>query len=253
YGIREHAMSACMNGLALYGFIPYGGTFFVFSDYLKPALRLSAMMGLKVVYVLTHDSIGLGEDGPTHQPIEHLTSLRSIPGVQVLRPADALETLRAWKMALDFQGPTVLALSRQSLPSFERLSTSIEDEFEGGYCCLEDANPEVTLFASGSEVSLALKTAQNLKEQGKNTRVISVLCLEKFLKTKFFQRISADCSHKVAIEAAHPMPWYQVVGQKGQIFGIETFGASAPFEKVYEHFGLTPKNITTKVLAALTT
>jgi len=255
YGVREHGMGAIMNGLAIYGgFIPFGGTFLVFTDYLHPALRLSALMGLRVIYVMTHDSIGLGEDGPTHQPIEHLASLRAMPGVNVMRPADAVEVAECWKIAIESSNnPSVLALTRQKLPA---LRTTPADEnlcARGGYVLIENEEAVVTLMATGSEVSLAVNVQKALTEQGIEARVVSLPCWELFDKQDpdYKSHVLGGDSLKVAIEAASPFGWERYTGTDGLIFGLDHFGASAPFEDLYKHFGLTTDHIVNTITAAL--
>lgn len=256
YGVREHAMGAIMNGLSLYGgFVPYGGTFLVFSDYLRPALRLSALMGQGVIYVLTHDSIGLGEDGPTHQPIEHLAALRAIPNVHNFRPADALETLECWEIALkNRHTPSVLALSRQDLPTLRNpeADLSINASARGAYVISEGSlPPKITLVATGSEVSLAVDVQNALAQHGAGATVISMPCQELFWaqSESYREALFPKDQPIVAIEAASPLSWYRLVGERGMIFGIETFGMSAPAADVYDHFGLTPKAITETIAA----
>jgi len=256
YGVREHAMGAIMNGLSLYGgFVPYGGTFLVFSDYLRPALRLSALMAQGVIYVLTHDSIGLGEDGPTHQPIEHLAALRAIPNVHNFRPADALETLECWDIALKNRHiPSVLALSRQDLPTLRNPEAdfSINASARGAYVISEGSlPPKITLVATGSEVSLAVDVQNALAQHGAGATVVSMPCQELFWAQSESYREALFPKDRpiVAIEAASPLSWYRLVGEKGMIFGIDTFGMSAPAADVYDHFGLTPKAVTEKIVA----
>jgi transketolase len=257
YGIREHAMGAIMNGISLYGgFIPYGGTFLVFSDYLRPALRLSALMHQGVIYVLTHDSIGLGEDGPTHQPIEHLAALRAIPNVHVFRPADAVETLECWELALKNRTtPSVLALSRQDLPTLRhpKLEVSVNASAHGAYLVSESAlSAQITLVATGSEVSLAVDVQTHLATQNIGATVISMPCQELFWAQDeaYRQTLFPKDRPVVAIEAASPLSWYRLVGDKGLIIGIETFGVSAPAPDAYRDFGLTVETIVEKILAA---
>ncbi|MBA4749100.1 MAG: transketolase [Alphaproteobacteria bacterium] len=253
YGIREHAMAAAMNGLALHGgFVPYSGTFLVFSDYCRPAIRLAALMKQRVIHVMTHDSIGLGEDGPTHQPIEHLSSLRAIPGLQVLRPADCLEAADCWEMALTYQGPSVMALTRQALPTLRREKENLSQK--GAYI-LEEATKDhkVTLIATGSEVSIAAAVRAALEEKGIGTRLVSMPCTLRFDQTSKAYRTSVLAPHtlRVAIEAASSWGWERYVGEDGLIFGIDTFGASAPYQDLYAHFGLTAPAITDAVTSYL--
>jgi transketolase len=255
YGVREHAMGAIMNGLSLYGgFVPYGGTFLVFSDYLRPALRLSALMAQGVIYVLTHDSIGLGEDGPTHQPIEHLAALRAIPNVHNFRPADAVETLECWELALkNRHTPSVLALSRQDLPTLRNPEAdfSINASARGAYVISEGSlPPKITLVATGSEVSLAVDVQNALAQHGVGATVVSMPCQELFWAQSESYREALFPKDRpiVAIEAASSLSWYRLVGERGMIFGIDTFGMSAPAADVYDHFGLTPKAITENIV-----
>ncbi len=247
YGIREHGMAAAMNGLALHGgFIPYGGTFLVFADYLRPALRLSALMGLRAIYVLTHDSIGLGEDGPTHQPVEHLASLRAMPNVLVMRPADAVETAECWAAALEqAHRPTVLALSRQNLPTLRAAYGHENLSAKGGYVAVEASAPRAaTLIATGSEVALAAEAAKALEAEGIPTAVVSLPCWELFDEqpAAYRRKVLGETGVRVAIEAAAPMGWERYVGDAGAIIGMPGFGASAPAEKLFEHFGFTVDN-----------
>lgn len=253
YGIREHAMAAMMNGVALHkGFIPYAGTFLVFTDYCRPAIRLSALMKQRVIYVMTHDSIGLGEDGPTHQPIEHLWSLRIIPNLYVFRPADTIETAECWQVALESQEtPSILALTRQALPTL-RWASRENLSAKGAYVFQEDTEADVTLIATGSELSLALETREVLQDYGVKTRIVSMPCTALFdQQSSQYKEGVLGRGLKVSIEAGHPLGWRSYVGEKGLTFGIETFGESAPAPKVYEHFGLTPKAIAEKVLHQL--
>ena len=252
FGVREHAMGAVMNGMALHGgVLPYGGTFLVFSDYMRPAIRLAAMMGLHVIYVFTHDSIGLGEDGPTHQPIEMLSMLRGVPNVTVVRPADAVETAEAWKLALEHQdGPVALALTRQKLPPLDRsgLDPTTSGVEKGAYV-LADADgrdPEVVLIATGSEVAVALEAREKLQQKGIAARVVNMPCAEAFDRQGQSYRDSVlppNVRTRVAIEAGHPMSWYKWVGLDGGVIGIETFGASAPQERLFEEFGITAEAV----------
>lgn len=242
YGIREHAMAAVMNGLALHGgIIPYGGTFFVFSDYMRPAMRLSALMGLRVIYVLTHDSIGVGEDGPTHQPIEHLASYRSMPNILTFRPCDVVETAEAWQCAINsINEPSILALSRQNLPLLR--TTSKENKtMKGGYIIAgESQNRQATILATGSEVSLAVEAMKALKEEGINVAVVSMPCWELFEKqSQEYKDSVLGKAPKIAIEAASPFGWERYTGTSGTVLGISGFGASGPASALYEHFGLT--------------
>lgn len=247
YGVREHGMAAIMNGIALHGgFIPYGGTFLIFTDYCRPSIRLSALMGVRVIYVMTHDSIGLGEDGPTHQPIEHLASLRAIPNLLVFRPADEVEVAECWMLAVSSQkSPSVLALTRQKL---NHLRDDISQNFSAfGAYVLKEAKGQrkVTLLATGSEVEIALKAQGILEEKGIPTAVVSMPCWELFEKqNKTYQEsVLGKDTLRVAIEAASPFGWEKYVGDKGVIIGMRRFGASAPYERLYHEFGFTPENI----------
>ncbi len=247
FGIREHAMGAILNGMALHGgFIPYGGTFLVFADYMRPAIRLAALMKQHVIYVFTHDSIGLGEDGPTHQPVEQLTSLRCIPGLTVLRPADASETVEAWRVAVEHKsGPVALVLSRQKLPFIDRSARTAAVHVErGAYVLgntLDGTAAQAIILASGSEVAIALAAQQTLAEDGIATRVVSAPSLELFAQQplKYRDAVLPAGVPRVAVEAAHPMSWYRWVGDHGVVIGIETFGASAPAPKLYAEYGIT--------------
>jgi transketolase len=247
FGIREHGMGSIMNGMALHGgIIPYGGTFLVFADYMRPAIRLAALMKQQAIYVFTHDSIGLGEDGPTHQPVEHLASLRCIPGLLVLRPADAAETAEAWRMALRYRtGPSAIVLTRQKLPLIDRTTHAAVSGAHKGAYVLKDAPAgqvaTAVILASGSEVEIALKAQAELAAAGTATRVVSMLSMEVFgAQDATYQASVLPAGVKrVAIEAAHPMSWHRWVGTDGVIVGIETFGASAPFQKLYEEYGIT--------------
>jgi len=244
YGIREHAMAAAMNGIALHGgLIPYGGTFLVFSDYARPAMRLSSLMGLRVVYVMTHDSIGLGEDGPTHQPVEHLAALRAIPNHHVFRPADAMETMECWELALaEAQTPATIALTRQGLPAV-RVEPAPENRCARGAYELATAGADaaVTIFATGSEVHLALEARQRLEAAGHPTRVVSVPCMELFERqTPDYRRaIIGNAPIRIAIEAGVEQGWRRFLGEDGVFIGMNSFGASGPYKALYEHFGIT--------------
>ena len=254
FGIREHAMGAICNGMALYGcFIPYGATFLVFSDYCRSAVRLSALMQQQVVYIFTHDSYAVGEDGPTHQPIEHTASLRLIPGLQVIRPADALETSLAWYSAMKYHnGPTALILTRQKLPLLPRVEGFDQTlPLTGGYVLADVANPAVVLMASGSEVSLALDAAKLLAERGVAARVVSVPDLGTFLAQPLEYRRSVLPAgvKRVALEAGRGESFGKLLGEEGLFIGWEQFGASAPAEVLAEQFGLTPAKVTERVAA----
>ena len=244
YGVREHAMAAMMNGLALHrGIIPYGGTFLVFTDYMRPALRLSALMGQRVVYVMTHDSIGLGEDGPTHQPVEHLAALRAIPNLNVMRPADAVETAECWALALAARStPSVIALTRQGVPPARRVHVDENLCARGAYeLAPASSTAKATLFATGSEVEIALEARTTLEADGIPARVISVPCQELFeaQDESYRSEILGRDTVRVAIEAASPMGWERFVGVEGAIIGMTSFGESAPAPELYKHFGLT--------------
>jgi transketolase len=243
YGVREHGMAAAMNGLAVHGgVIPYGGTFLVFADYCRPAIRLSALMGLRVVYVMTHDSIGLGEDGPTHQPVEHLASLRAIPNLRVFRPADAVETAECWELALAAQrNPSVLALTRQSVPTLRRGMTAENLSARGAYVLAEaEGTRQVTLLATGSEVALAMAARDLLRARGVASAVISMPCWALFDGQEPAYRAGVLGSvPRVAVEAASPFGWERYIGEGGAMLGMTGFGASAPVEDLYRHFGIT--------------
>ena len=249
-------MGAIMNGMGLHGgIIPYGGTFLVFSDYMRPAIRLAALMGVQAIYVFTHDSIGLGEDGPTHQPIEHLTALRCIPNLLVLRPADADEVSEAWRVAIAHRtGPSAIVLTRQKLSYYNESARARAGVPRGAYV-VADTNgvPNVVLMASGSEVEIALAAREQLAANGVNARVVSCPSLELFARQDASYRASVLPAGvpRVAVEAAHPMSWYQWVGDTGAIVGISTFGASAPAPTLYEKFGISADNVTATVTQLL--
>ena len=249
YGVREHGMAAVMNGLALYGgLIPYGGTFLIFSDYCKPSIRLSALMGLKVIYIFSHDSIGLGEDGPTHQPIEQLAGLRAIPNLNVFRPADINETLECWEMALkNHNTPSVIALSRQKVPYINPVNSG-ENKCEKGAYVVKITSHEsnVTIIASGTEVELALKVQEKLLENNIHSKVVSMPCIELFDKQSedFRNDVIEQDSLIITLEAGSIMSWQKYVKNKGINIGIDQFGESAPYKEVYNHFGLSEEKIT---------
>mgnify|MGYP001810099972 CR=1 FL=1 len=248
YGIREHAMGAVMNGLALHGgVVPFAGTFLVFADYCRPAIRLAALMGVKVVYVFTHDSIGLGEDGPTHQPVEHLATLRAIPNCLVLRPGDANEVAEAWRTTLTHTGgPVCLILTRQKVAFIDRTTHGAASGVARGAYVLHDvANPQVVLIGTGSEVDLAVKAATQLGAAGVRARVVSMPSMELFAAQSPEYRASVFPAGvpRVAVEAAHPQSWYRWVGDTGAIVGLERFGASAPFGTLYKEFGITVERV----------
>ncbi|ANK80335.1 MAG: transketolase [Rhizobiales bacterium NRL2] len=246
YGVREHGMAAAMNGMALHGgVIPYGGTFLVFTDYCRPSIRLSALMGQRVIYVMTHDSIGLGEDGPTHQPVEHLAALRAIPNVRVFRPADAVETAECWRLALAHDsGPSVLALSRQGTPQVRAEAKDLSAR--GGYILKEAAGEaKVTLIATGTEVALALAARKQLQADSIPTSVVSMPCREIFdaQDEDYRNQTLRPGTVRIAVEAASPFGWERYVGENGGFVGMTGFGASAPADQLYEHFGITPAAI----------
>ena len=251
YGVREHAMSGIMNGLALHSsFIPYGGTFLVFSDYCKPSMRLSALMKKRVIYVMTHDSIGLGEDGPTHQPIEQLSGLRSIPNLNVLRPADRMETIECWEEALkNSKTPSVLSLTRQNLDPIRKKYSNTNKCSFGAYEVLRtNKKISLTIIASGSEVSLAIKTSHKLAKEKIYSKVISMPCQEIFdlQSTSYKKKILGETKKKISIEASSTDSWKKYIGDEGLTFGIDTFGKSAPYKDIYKHFGLTITDIAFK-------
>ena len=244
FGVREHGMGAIMNGMSLHGgIIPYGGTFLVFADYLRPAIRLAALMDQGVIYIFTHDSIGLGQDGPTHQPVEHLASLRAIPNLVVLRPADAWETAVAWRVAIERRdGPTALALTRQALPLLDRALT--EGLANGAYILVDVPDPQVILIGSGSEVEIAVNAQKILADRGVAARVVSMPSWELFeaMPQSYKKEVLPTAVRaRVAMEAGSTMGWERYVGTKGVIIGINHFGASAPYKTVYHEFGLTPE------------
>lgn len=250
-------MAAICNGLSLHGLRAYASTFLVFSDYLRPSLRLSALMEQPVIYVFTHDSIGLGEDGPTHQPIEHLASLRAIPNVVVLRPADATETVEAWKVALEREhGPTLLVLTRQNVPVLDRNRlASAEGVRRGGYVLKEAQRPlQAILLASGSEVHLALAAAEQLEAEGLGVRVVSMPSWELFRQQDIAYQelvLPPEVTVRVAVEAGVGQGWEQFVGCRGRIVSIERFGASAPAQVLFQQFGFTPERVAQEVRALL--
>jgi transketolase len=256
YGIREHGMAAAMNGMALHGgLIPYSGTFLVFSDYLRPALRLSALMGERVIHVLTHDSIGLGEDGPTHQPVEHLAALRAIPNCNVFRPCDTVETLECWQLALEAKDrPSVLALTRQNLPQLRLSNDAGNICAEGAYeISKADGEAKVSIFASGSEVSLAVEAQKLLAARGIPTRVVSVPCMDLLLELPKARRdaIIGDAPVKIGVEAAIRQGWDAIIGSDGIFVGMDGFGASAPYKELYRHFGITAEAVAEAAQARL--
>ena len=256
FGVREHAMGSAINGMALSGMlIPYCGTFLIFTDYLRPASRLSALMGLHCIYVMTHDSIGLGEDGPTHQPIEHLASYRAMPNMTVIRPADANETIEAWKVAVKHKGgPVMLALSRQGLPTVDRSTHGAASGVKMGAYVLRDTvgKPDIILISSGSEVSLCLDAAEALSKRDVKARVVSMASMELFeAQPDEYKRsvLPASVTLRIAVEAGTTFGWERYVGLEGKVMGIDTFGDSAPARELYEHFGLTVDNIVKEAYA----
>ncbi|ACL24778.1 transketolase [Chloroflexus aggregans] len=257
FGVREHAMGAILNGMALHGgIIPYGGTFLVFSDYMRPAIRLAALMKLRVIYVLTHDSIGVGEDGPTHQPVEHLVALRAIPNLLVVRPGDANEVAMAWRLALTrTDGPTAIILSRQNVPTLDRSRLGAADGvLRGGYV-LRAADPaQAIIIATGSEVALALAAADQLATEGIAVQVVSMPCRELFDRQDHTYRdrvLPPSVKARVAVEAGRSLGWERYVGCEGAIIGVDRFGASAPFQRIYTEFGFTVEQIVATVKSQL--
>ena len=254
FGVREMAMTAITNGIYLHGGLnPYCATFFVFSDFMKPMIRLSSLMGLPVTFVLTHDSIGVGEDGPTHEPIEQLAMLRSIPNLNVFRPADYTETAAAWASAIGSEAtPTAIVLTRQNLPQLEGSS---KEAFKGGYILAEAANKDkidFIILASGSEVELAVGAKEELEKEGKSVRVVSVPCMDVFeaQSPEYIEEVLPSAVRtRLAVEAANPMPWYKYVGLDGDVVAMDTFGASAPAKILFEHFGFTVANVVEKAKA----
>jgi len=250
FGVREHAMGAIASGMARHGgIIPYTGTFLVFYDYMRPPVRLAAMMGLRVIYIFSHDSVGLGEDGPTHQPIEQLAGLRSVPNLVTIRPADATETVEAWKVALQRRnGPTALVLSRQNLPVLDRKKlASASGVQRGGYILWEAAaNPEVIIMGTGSEVHIALEAGKILQEKGMKARIVSLPSWELFDFQPVDYRetvLPKNIKVRISIEAGSPLGWERYVGDKGVIIGIPHFGSSAPGKVIYEKLGLTAQRV----------
>jgi transketolase len=252
FGIREHGMGATLNGLALHGgFIPFGGTFLIFSDYMRPSIRLAALTHLRTIYVFTHDSIGLGEDGPTHQPIEQLAALRAIPNLALIRPADPTEVVEAWKAAVTHRiGPVALVLTRQKVPVIDRTTYApAAGLHQGGYVLADSPNPEVVLVATGSEVELVLGAYEKLKAEGRRPRAVSMPCLEYFARQPETYRAGVLPPNVpvIAVEAGAPQSWYRWVGPNGAIMGIERFGASAPYQRIYKEFGLTVDDVVARV------
>ncbi len=257
YGVREHGMAAAMNGMALHGgIIPYSGTFLVFSDYCRPAIRLAALMGQRVIHVMTHDSIGLGEDGPTHQPVEHLAALRAIPNLKVFRPCDAVETVECWQLALESKdGPSVLALTRQNLPQLRRGFDERNRCALGAYelSAAEDDDAVVSLFATGSEVAIAMAAKELLTAQKISTRVVSVPCLELLAAAPAARRaaVIGEAAVNVAVEAGIRQGWDAIIGSDGAFVGMTGFGASAPYKDLYLHFGITAERVAEAALTRL--
>ena len=251
YGIREHGMAAAMNGIALHkGLIPYSGTFLVFSDYCRPSIRLAALMDIKVIHVMTHDSIGLGEDGPTHQPVEHLPSLRAIPNLNVFRPADTTETAECWSLAIKSKGPSIIALSRQGCP---HLRNTFEEKNKSSLGAYEikssDGETQVNLIATGSEVSLAVEVYEELKNNGINSRVVSAPSFELLNKqdNDYVDKTLGQSGLRVGIEASTGLGWHNYLGDKGLFIGMKSFGASAPADQLYKNFGIDKENIINKI------
>lgn len=249
FGVREHAMGGILNGIALHGGLKvYGGTFLIFSDYMKPSMRLAGLMNIPVTYVLTHDSIGVGEDGPTHQPIEQLAMLRATPNMTVFRPADAKETAAGWYLALTNEGPTALALTRQGLPLLDETS---KEALKGGYILEEDANFDIILMATGSEVHLITEAAKVLSQKGVGTRVVSIPSWEIFEKQseEYKEKIlPSNGAKRLAVEAGSSIGWHRYVGHDGKIISIDDFGASAPGDQLFKRFGFTVDNVVSKAL-----
>ncbi len=255
YGIREHEMGAAMNGITLHGgLIPYGGTFMVFTDYARPAIRLAALMETRSIYVMTHDSIGLGEDGPTHQPVEHLTALRAIPNLYVFRPADAMETAECWEIALASEKtPSILALSRQNLPAVRTEYSAENKSAKGAYSLIGPADADAVIFATGSEVAIAVEAQKELTEKGISARVVSVPSMELFAKQSdaYKAEVLGTAKARVAVEAGIEMSWNKLLGDKGRFVGMNSFGASGPIDTLYAHFGITSKAVVEAVAAQL--
>ncbi|MFD1254574.1 Transketolase 1 [Devosia equisanguinis] len=255
YGIREHEMGAAMNGVTLHGgLIPYGGTFMVFTDYARPAIRLAALMEIRSIFVMTHDSIGLGEDGPTHQPVEHLTALRAIPNLNVFRPADAMETAECWELAMAAaKTPSILALSRQNLPAVRTEYSTENKSAKGAYTLVGPADADAVIFATGSEVAIAVEAQKELTEKGISARVVSVPSMELFAKQSdaYKAEVIGKAKARVAVEAGIEMSWNKLLGDKGKFVGMHSFGASGPIDALYAHFGITPKAVVEAVTSQL--
>jgi transketolase len=256
FGVREHGMGGILNGMALHGgLIPYGGTFLIFSDYMRPAIRLAALMHLKVIYVFTHDSIGLGEDGPTHQPVEQLTALRAIPNLTVLRPCDGSETAEAWRFALSHKsGPVALVLTRQGVPVLDRSVFAPAAGLQRGAYVLAEPpkrKPDLLLIASGSEVHIAIEAAVKLEQKGISSRLVSMPSWELFdMQPESYRRdvFPPEIKTRIAIEAGRTQGWWRYVGEKGEVVGLDHFGASAPYKVLYEKFGITADRVVEKAL-----
>jgi transketolase len=255
FGVREHGMAAMVNGMALHGgLVPFGGTFFNFSDYMRPSLRLAALMGAHSTFIFTHDSIGLGQDGPTHQPVEQLTSLRAMPGLTVLRPADANETAEAWRLAIGLRGPVALVLTRQALPVLDLKQFPVKDGVaKGAYILVDQPNPDLVIAATGSEVSLALQAEEALRKSGTRARVVSMPSWELFAKqpAEYQDAVLPADIPTLAIEAGATLCWYKWVGRTGDIIGLDHFGASAPGEVVMEKMGFNVDNVVQRALQLL--
>jgi transketolase len=247
YGVREHAMAAAMNGMALHrGLIPYGGTFLTFTDYCRPSIRLSALMKQRVIYVMTHDSIGLGEDGPTHQPVEHLAALRAIPNTLVFRPCDAIETAECWQIALEHMtGPSILSLTRQNLPLVRKDNGEENLCRRGAYVLAEaEGKAQATIWATGSEIEIALKARDLLQAEKIGARVVSVPSFELFARQDdaYKKSVRGDTKINVGIEAAIRQGWDALIGSDGTFIGMQGFGESGPYQELYKHFGITAEN-----------
>jgi transketolase len=260
YGIREHGMAAAMNGMALHGgIIPYSGTFLVFSDYCRPSIRLAALMGERVIHIMTHDSIGVGEDGPTHEPVEHLAALRAIPNLLIFRPCDAVETIECWQLALENKNrPSVLALTRQNLPQLSQNFLDSNRCKTGAYEIAAtdgkaQGKADVSIFATGSEVAVAVEAKKLLAAKGVAARVVSVPCFELLMEAPEAKRraIIGDAKVKVGVEAAVRQGWDAIIGSDGAFVGMTGFGASAPYKDLYKHFGITPEAVTQAALGKL--
>jgi transketolase len=254
YGIREHGMAAAMNGMALHGgVIPYGGTFFVFSDYCRPSIRLASLMGIRVVFVMTHDSIGVGEDGPTHQPVEQLAAMRAMPGLLVMRPCDGVETAECWQLALEnIHRPSLIAFSRQDVPTLRVIHTPENLCARGAYEMVGDANAKVTLLSTGSEVSIAMAARELLAKDGIGARIVSMPCWDLFEEQdQAWRRQLLGSLPRVAVEAAAPLGWDRYIGPDGGFVGMHSFGASGPYKDVYKHFNITPEAVADAAKKAL--